>query len=238
MGAVCTPQRVIAALVFVSMLAYLFAPFHDADASFPLRLIFWAGVMGLAIGASWFAGKLVRDHLYQHAVLIRDIAFALLILTMFAPSLWLLSFLLFTASGLNAPGLWTVVPYGVVFATGLVLVRQHETAPKAEEPSQPRLYKRLHEGFSGQIYRLSVRDHLVDVVTSEGTFTIRSRFTDAISDMEPLIGHCTHRSHWVAEAAISGVEKQGGRTMLRLCNGDLIPVSRNYRPNLEQAGLV
>ena len=68
--------------------------------------------------------------------------------------------------------------------------------------------------------------------------TIRSRFYDAVAEMEPVQGHFTHRSHWVVDRAISGVERQGGKTALRLSNGDLVPVSRTYKPMLEQDGVV
>ncbi|MES0825971.1 LytTR family DNA-binding domain-containing protein [Ruegeria sp. SCP11] len=85
---------------------------------------------------------------------------------------------------------------------------------------------------------MTVRDHSVEVVTSEGTITIRSRFTDAIAEMELVSGHCAHRSHWVADDAIVGVERKGGMTFLRLRNNDLVPVSRKYKPMLEQDGIV
>lgn len=231
-------QRVLAGLVFIPLLAYSFAPFRDMTFSFPERLVFWSGVMLLALVATWTARKLVRERLLHSGLLIRDLAFAVLILTLFAPSLWMLTWVLFTLNGLMAPGLLKVVPYGVLFAAGLMLVRQRETPDAPEEEIRPRLYNRLPDGFQGQIHRLTVRDHSVDVVTSEGTITIRSRFTDAIDEMEPVPGHCTHRSHWIVDAAIVGTEKQGSKTFLRLCNGDLVPVSRKYKPLLETDGLL
>ncbi|MEZ5714276.1 MAG: LytTR family DNA-binding domain-containing protein [Paracoccaceae bacterium] len=68
--------------------------------------------------------------------------------------------------------------------------------------------------------------------------TIRLRFSDAIAEMEPMQGYCTHRSHWVSHAAISGVEREPGKLFLRLVNGDRVPVSRKYRPELEKARIV
>ncbi len=231
-------QRVMAGLVFIPLLAYSFAPFRDMTLPFSQRMLFWTGVMLLALAATWSAGKLVRERLNRSGLLVRDFAFALLILTMFAPSLWLLTWILFTLNGLIAPGLMVVAPYGLLFATGLLLVRQREeTAAPVEAAPRPRLYNRLPATFQGQIYRLTVRDHLVDVVTSEGLFTIRSRFTDAIDEMEPVPGHCTHRSHWVVDAAIIGVEKECGKTFLRLINGDQVPVSRKYNQQLVDDGL-
>jgi DNA-binding LytR/AlgR family response regulator len=61
---------------------------------------------------------------------------------------------------------------------------------------------------------------------------------DAIDEMEPVKGICTHRSHWVALGAIKRVEREGARLFVVLRNGDRVPVSRKYRPRLEQAGLI
>ena len=153
----------------------------------------------------------------------------------------MLAWVLFTFGGQMVPGAQTVAIYGVLFATGLVLVQRSDlnvSADPVPEVKMPRLFKRLPPGFDGQIHRLTVRDHNVDVVTSDGTFTVRSRFTDAIAEMEPVSGHCSHRSHWVVDASIVDVEKTGGKTFLRLVNGDRVPVSRKYKPMLEKDGLI
>ena len=233
-------QRVLAGIVFVPLMAYSFAPFRYLSLSFSQRLLFWSGVLLLACAAVWVAGRLVRQVLVYSDLVVRDLVFALLILMLFVPSLWLLTLVHFSLNGLMPPGFLMVVPYGVLFATGLLLVRQREKPQVPETPARagPRLFTRLPDGFEGQIYRLAVRDHSVDVITSDGVFTIRSRLTDAIAEMEPVPGRCTHRSHWIADAAIVGAEKQGGKTFLRICNDDLVPVSRKYKPMLEEEGLL
>ncbi len=236
--AVCNVQRVLAGLVFIPLLAYLFAPFRDMSLPFTLRLVFWAGVMTLALGATWAATKVVRAHFCELRLFARDVLFALLILSMFAPSLWFLTWVIFSVGGHEAPSLSTVVPYGVMFATGLLLVRHREEAVPLHTSPGPRLLNRLPDSFDGQIVRLSVRDHNVDVITTTGTFTIRSRFTDAIAEMEPMDGCCTHRSHWVVRSAIVGPERGGGKNWLRLSNGDRVPVSRKYKPMLEDEGIL
>lgn len=102
----------------------------------------------------------------------------------------------------------------------------------------PRLLRRLPMPLQAEIFRLTGRDHHVEIVTANGSTAIRIRFSDAIAEMEPVEGYCTHRSHWVARAAISGVETEGNRTFLRLVNGDRVPVSQTYRPGLEAAGII
>lgn len=237
----CTPQRVVAGVVFLPLLAYAFPPFLASELSFSLCLLFWAGVMVLALTAIWLARKVINKSRVLMNLPLHDLAYVALILALFTPSLWALAWLLFTWDGHMAPELLTVANYGVLFATGLLLVRRVDWRGLEDEPeikATPRLARRLPSTFQGQIYRLTVRDHNVDVVTSEGIYTIRSRFTDAINEMEPVPGHCSHRSHWVTDAAISGVEKSKGKLWLRLVNGDLVPVSRKYRPMLEQDGLI
>ncbi len=237
----CTPQRVTAGLVFLPLLAYAFPPFLVADLSFGLRLLFWTGVMVLALTVTGLARKLMQKNPVLLNVPVRDLAFAALILVLFTPSLWILAWVLFTCGGHIVPGAQTVAVYGVLFATGLVLVQRNDLNPlmaSTPDAEKPRLIRRLPPDFDGQIHRLTVRDHNVDIVTSEGTFTVRSRFTDAIAEMEPVPGHCSHRSHWVVDASIVGLEKKAGKTFLRLMNGDLVPVSRKYKPKLEEDGLI
>lgn len=116
-----------------------------------------------------------------------------------------------------------------------------EPDPAMEEPEgppRPRLYRRLPEGTDGEILRLTSEDHFVDVVTTDGTHRLRMRLADAIAELDTVEGLSTHRSHWVAREAIAGAEREGGRQFLVLVNGDRVPVSRTYKPVLEEAGLL
>jgi hypothetical protein len=234
-------RKVIAVLALPPLLASAFQPFSTIDLTYTQRLVFWVGVLALALCVTWAARHVGRTFFAGVHFSWQDTALVLVNLALFVPSLWVLSYLFITINGQQAPGLLSVVPYGALFVTGLLLVRGHKPTDTLQEdsaPALPRLVKRLPKTFQGQIYRLTVRDHAVDVVTSEGTFTIRSRFTDAIADMDPVPGHCTHRSHWVVDNAIVGVEREDGKTFVRLANGDLVPVSRKYKPMLEQDGVM
>jgi len=119
-------------------------------------------------------------------------------------------------------------------------VAQGKDAPEeeAETKAGPRLMRRLPANCDGHVIRLNVTDHQVKVVTTDGEFSVRLRFGDAIDEMDPVDGYCTHRSHWVARGAVSGWERENGKTYLVLVNGDKVPVSRTYRPGLEEAGLL
>ncbi|SHE87595.1 transcriptional regulator, LytTR family [Ruegeria intermedia] len=236
----CTPQRLVAGFVFVPLLAYTINPFNELDLSYPLRLSFWTGLMALAVLAVWSGRKFALQRFGHLGMTARNYAVALMIMAFFTPVFWVFTVLLFTACGYRSPGFSAVGAYGVLLGTGLVLVSKSIRSDSAEQrPTESaRLVRRLPEGFSGDILRLSARGHHVDVVTTQGVFTVRLRLSDAVVEMDPVVGHCAHRSHWVAEAAVEGVEKAGGKLFLRLCNGDLVPVSRKYKPDLEAAGLV
>lgn len=107
------------------------------------------------------------------------------------------------------------------------------------EAGQPRLLKRLSPAISGDILRLSSRDHHVEVATTSGRETLRLRMADAIDEMEPVDGFCIHRSHWVARNAITGVERKNAhKAYFILSNGERLPISRTYRPKLEEMGLL
>lgn len=99
---------------------------------------------------------------------------------------------------------------------------------------QPRLAKRLPEGARGDILRVSVQDHFVDVLTDQGTTSIRMRFRDALDEIDCVEGWRVHRSHWVARAAVIEVRKEKGRMFVCLRDGSEVPVSRNYREQLER----
>lgn len=117
-------------------------------------------------------------------------------------------------------------------------VRIEPTVNGNGEP-QPRLAERLPRERRGPILRLSGRDHHVEVVTTQGTVTLRMRLADAIREMEPFEGYSTHRSHWVARQAIERIERESGaKWWVVLRNGDRVPLSRKYRPDLESARVV
>jgi uncharacterized membrane protein YidH (DUF202 family) len=115
---------------------------------------------------------------------------------------------------------------------------QGEAVEMRPAPIQPRLANRLPDDFVGPVLRLTVNDHLVEVISAKQVHRLRMRFGDAVNEMEPVEGFCTHRSHWVTRDAVSKVERQDNRLQVVLTNADRVPVSRKYRANLEIAGLL
>lgn len=110
-------------------------------------------------------------------------------------------------------------------------------APPTADEGGPRLAARLPEADCGQIIRLQVRDHYVEVITPTGRRSLLMRFADAVAEMEGVEGLQVHRSHWVGRAAIRAIARRRGKVLLVMCDGSEVPVSRTYLPQVEALGL-
>ena len=101
------------------------------------------------------------------------------------------------------------------------------------------LLSRLPARSRAELLHLRMQDHYVEVHTAAGSEMLLLRFRDALREVEDVNGLRVHRSHWVARAAIVGVERgRGGRVTLRLVNGSRIPVSRSFAPALKARGWI
>lgn len=208
------------------------------------RMLYWVAISGFSIVfgylgfgiAIWQAG---RSNLPRQAWL-----GALLSTLLVAPVVWAVTALSeLTGNGTN-PGIWAVMFDTALLCSTVAVLRLllqrllAGHAPKDQQQVCPRLISRLPAPVRGPVLRLSAADHVVQVVTDNGSCDLRMRFSDAINEMDGITGCCTHRSHWVAEAAICGARREAGRWVIELRNGDTVPVSRKYQPDLEKAGLL
>lgn len=112
-----------------------------------------------------------------------------------------------------------------------------------EEPNEvgetmPRLLKRLPESLGRKLVRVSVEDHYINVITEAGSERLLMRFGDAMNELDDAAGLQVHRSHWVAHDAVQSYWTDGSKTLLALQDGSHVPVSRNYRRQAQQAGLL
>ena len=108
-------------------------------------------------------------------------------------------------------------------------------APVATRPASA-LLARLPTSKQGDVHHLRMQDHYVEVHTEKGMEMLLLRFRDALREVEDIEGMQVHRSHWVARAAVEGVERRDGRVTLRLRNGSRVPVSRSFAPALRARG--
>ena len=109
------------------------------------------------------------------------------------------------------------------------------TLPSSEARSAPFL-ERIPARLGRNLLHLHMQDHYVEVHTDAGSDLLLLRFRDALREVEGIDGAQVHRSHWVARAAVAGVERRNGRIALRLANGSRVPVSRSFAPALRDRG--
>jgi DNA-binding LytR/AlgR family response regulator len=109
-------------------------------------------------------------------------------------------------------------------------------APAPAEPKSA-LLERLPPRLRGSaILAVEAEDHYLRVHTSGGSDLILLRLSDALSELAGLDGAQTHRSWWVARAAVRDAARGDGRATLTLEGGLRVPVSRAYAPGLRAAG--
>lgn len=212
--------------------------------SFGVRLIYWSLVVLVSSTLGALCNGAARALAGVHRPILSDLLMVVLMTLVFTPMLIFLTRSMF----ILPPGGKSLLPriaiYVALITAGICVSRRllpgfepvSYFGPKSEPP--PRIVRRLPEDFEGPILHLTVRDHFVDVVTPKDTHTIRLRFADAIDEMDTVRGFTTHRSHWVARDAVKQAERENGRVFLNLVNGDRVPVSRTYQPDLHDAGLI
>lgn len=245
-----------------SMGAVLAGPFGTySSMSLSARLFYWPAVVTTSIFLGYLGHAIARMILKEENESIYGqllgAGFGALLVT---SDVWVLT-KLFAPFGSTLPSYSTLMGYvGFVFFAVLVSrfgmrgvlqsagidrstidAQEFGAAQLSEAPNDipqpPRLVRRLPAKFEGQILRLTADNHFVEVVSECGSTSLRMRLRDAVSEMDGVEGSLVHRSHWVAHEGIQSVEKVRGKLVIRLSNGDEVPVSRSYRASLEAANL-
>ena len=243
--------------VSTSLVAIISGPFGtDALMAWPVRSFYWFTIICVAVIIGVLVRAVTAALIGYEWPLRFDVIATLLTTAICAPLIWALRRTADSLSGVPTVE-FLVVALNTLVIVGLVFVVRRHLSPSEPgsylepEPDprvrcyspptyqNPRLYRRLSGSTTGPILRLSGKDHHVEVVTPEARETLRLRLSDAIDEMDPVEGYCTHRSHWVARTAIDTVDRsQPGKIFIVLINGDRVPVSRKYRPKLEAEGLL
>lgn len=113
-------------------------------------------------------------------------------------------------------------------------VQEAATPPLPVEKPAP-IHDRLPSHLKGaDILSFSMQDHYVEITTTKGSHMVLMRFNDALDLMGDLPGVRTHRSHWVADAALAKVTKAGRKHSVTLTDGRKIPVSATYLPEVRR----
>ena len=224
------------------------------------RLIFWGVIVGLAATIGLLLRVSTRLYFPDDQKFKAEVVTTLLFSSLFGGVLinWVSFFANIHDANSYVPPWWRLIGYVAIvtilllgirsFVFSMMNERAKQIASKEQThddvqaesavPFEPRLMRRLPDDDRAPILWLTSEDHFVDVHTRKGATRLRIRLKDAIDEMEGVDGFCVHRSHWVARSAIAGAVKVGGYWRLHLTNGQEVPVSRKYQPNLEESGVL
>lgn len=244
-------RQTIAIWLVSNFCAVTTGPFGTFNSmSFALRLVYWPLVITVSIVLGYLAFAFARKICGDQDGLKRDATQAVIGSIFVTSTIWAFGNQIFHVFvepvGLLPLFLYVALVFAAVTACRSILRRVIRKAqmeaveievPAVEDAAPtvpaPLLVRRLNGDHSGDILRLTADNHFVEVISDTGATSLRMRFRDAIAEMDGVQGGLVHRSHWVAFDAVQSAEKQQGKLMLRLRNGDEVPVSRSYRSDLE-----
>lgn len=241
-------QQHLVVLVIISLLGAATGPFGSFEYhSFWVRLGYWSIVTAFSMvfgRASLVISRRIVPNKYP---VLQDLLLVVLVVVFFAPPLWFLTTEWVIRNPSVEPTLLRMAYYVASVSACICILRRllskagiHSVYGKGKvvDQNEPRLVRRLSSNFTGPIVRLAGHDHFVDIVSEKSIESIRMRFSDAIEEMDTVSGYLTHRSHWVSADAVISAQRNKGKTFLVLVNGDKVPVSRKYKSELENAGII
>jgi hypothetical protein len=212
--------------------------------TFVERLVYWTPAFLFSTTLAAAMCVWVRMQFPNMRVMHRRMISTSLFVVVFALFLYGYNMLFSTTEGDTTMGFFGLL--ALIFGISSVVVgavilldeEQSRSETKSKPSPSPRLLERLPHLKECDVSRLTVDDHYVQVVFSDGRREkLLMRFADAIGEMDQTPGLVTHRSHWVADAYVAGLIKDGAREYVEMRCGARVPVSRRYRPNLVAAGV-
>jgi DNA-binding LytR/AlgR family response regulator len=217
-------------------------PFGTVTGTLVQRIVFWMVLVegGTALGVGVSAATLVstdrlRDRPYRVAVvaaLAMTLPFTGAVLAMAA---WVFPERHIGWLNVALPALLLCLVMNGVNA--LAHRQPAETHARMAQAGPVRFLERLPPRLRGaDLHAVEAEDHYLRLHTSKGQDLILLRLADAIAELDGIEGARTHRSWWVAKAAVTGVRRGDGRATLTLASGAEAPVSRSYARALREAG--
>ncbi|WP_081916670.1 LytTR family DNA-binding domain-containing protein [Caulobacter sp. UNC358MFTsu5.1] len=232
-------RPLVVAVIAGAFLA-LIGALGTGDSPLVSRLVYWIGLssLGAVLGTTV---ALTVDRLWPGL----DSTWwrALAIVTVLTP---LFTVLVWVAGGRTPLTLQVAATYfgiTLVMTAGMTALMTLATRPTIQthaappEAPPPRFLERLPPRLRGsEIYAVEAEDHYLRLHTSKGQDLILLRLCDAVAELEGIEGAQTHRSWWVAKAAVRDARRGDGRATLTLTSGVEAPVSRAYARMLRKAG--
>lgn len=248
--AMLASPRVWAGFAAIIAILVVTGPFGTLDAmEFSRRLVYWAGIsmvtFPLGYGLTFFLSVVLeRRGLAVPPARLLAGAVAGIPVGM-AVWGWNLIDALAAAgsSGSLATYLSYTVPITACVSAIFHLVDPDKAGPDALEPASPEeaavqadppFFRRLHSGLGRDLISLQAQDHYVRAVTARGAQMVLMRLADAETELEGIPGLRVHRSWWVAGKHLERLEAKDGKQMAILSNGERIPVSRTFLPDVRR----
>lgn len=225
----------IAWLVITSLLV-LSGPFGTyVDFSVQERTLYWGAVVALSVLSGTVVRVTVETLFADWSAWAAGLLTAAVLAVLLTYPLVQVTSLLSEDSGLRVPPWWELML--VVFVVACAVIGLKALVAQGEAPDErsqvPRILRRVDPELHGDIVRAEVADHYVMLVTDKGDCRLLMRFADALDELADVVGLQVHRSHWVADHAVTGKVCEKGRVFLETADGARVPVSRNYRASVE-----
>jgi DNA-binding LytR/AlgR family response regulator len=240
-------RRTFAIAAVAGLFLAVLAPFNTAASGLAGRILYWEGLILLGSGVGILTSQGVGALLDREDR--RPLLMAVVGALLMTPPLMIVAYgvtRLAFGAGSTGPFLGFAAPVLLVsLALSLVnaladrrpLTSHGPPASQTAPPAPPRFLERLPGKLKGGVvHAVKAEDHYLRIHTSIGSDLVLMRLADAVAELEGLEGAQTHRSWWVARAAVLGVERRNGRAVLRLEGGLEAPVSRNFAKALRDAG--
>jgi len=246
-----TSLRPLALVLGIGTFLAILGPFGSHAVGWPLVWIYWTGFIALGACVGYVTGHTLPKWLTGTP---EWVIYAATTATVSVP----VTFgVLMVNSGFSVDfdGVGVVRTYAMVlvisgFVTAVVFVIDHMTGqrttggatasaivpPPTSQIGATLLDKLPVNLRQADIWAMNAEDHYLRVRTDQGEALILMRLSDAVAACEGLDGARTHRSWWVARAAVTDARKGDGRGTLCLKDGAEAPVSRTYYAGLREAG--
>ena len=225
----------------VGVIAGLSGPFQTFESlTIGARVAYWVWVAVSTFALGSF-GRLLVQNISPKSQLVSLIAssglnavlivgYIFLINSVVAPSVGIPDHALLSFAAITA----VIV---VMITVGIDLFSRTD-ADQLASVSGPILVSKLPVSKRGEIISLTSEDHYVRIDTDKGSETLLFRLSDAIEMCATISGIRVHRSHWVAKSHVVDYAKDKDRWFLVLSNGQSVPISRKYREDAIEHGLI
>lgn len=238
--------RVWAGIITVAMMVGIIGPFQTF-ANFPIgpRLIYWLVTVVITYVTGVFMGSLVVNTFEHYFKFNSPILHVMVAGTAAGSAVSALILLINSIAfdDLDIGGFHSIMPWVYCVAISICISALHfifrqQQSNDLPHPQQVRLIARLNIKNRGQLYYLSMQDHYVNIVTSNGAELVLLRLADAIQEADGVAGVKIHRSHWVALEAVAETRKKGSNLVVVMKDGAELPISRGQMDDVRAAGLL